>query len=79
MHNLVGQKYKFDDGDSIEIIQVKCRSDDPLDMLVTVHLQQGPGIPRKLVFNSIDFRNNYGHLFGLEEPIEPPSEPFDTI
>lgn len=79
MHNLVGQKYTFEDGDSIEIIQVKCRSEDPLDMLVTVHLQQGPGIPRKLVFNSIDFRNNYGHLFGLEEPTERSSDPYDTI
>lgn len=79
MHNLVCQKYTFEDGDSIEVIQVKCRSEDPLDMLVTVHLQQGPGIPRKLVFNSIDFRNNYGHLFGLQQPTDPPSEPFNTL
>lgn len=77
---LVGQKHTFDDGDSIEVIQVKARSEDPLDTLVTVHIQQGPGIPRKLVLNSIDFRNNYGHLFGIEEqPPEVADEPFKTI
>lgn len=79
LRELVGKKHTFDDGDSIEIIQIKCRSEDPLETFVTVHIQQGPGIPRKLVFNSIDFKNNYGHLFGLEEPTDPPSEPFNTI
>ena len=79
LRDLVGKKYMFEDGDSIEIMQVKYRSEDPLDTLVTVHIQQGPGIPRKLVFNAIDFNNNYGHLFGLSEPTEGPSEPFDTI
>ncbi len=79
LRDLVGKKYVFEDGDSIEIMQVKYRSEDPLDTLVTVHIQQGPGIPRKLVFNAIDFNNNYGHLFGLSEPTEGPSEPFDTI
>ena len=76
---LVGKKHTFDDGDSIEVIQVKWRSEDPVDTLVTVHIQQGPGIPRKLVFNAIDFQNNYGHLFGISTPTEGPSEPFDTI
>jgi hypothetical protein len=76
---LVGKKVTFDDGDSIEVIQIKSRSEDPLDVLVTVHIKQGPGIPRKLVFNSIDFKNNYGHLFGISEPPEGASEPFDSI
>lgn len=79
LNKLIGQKYTFEDGDSIEVIQVKWRSEDPVDLLVTVHIQQGPGIPRKLVLHSVDFRNNYGHLFGLEDPPEPSSEPFNTI
>lgn len=79
LQQVVGKKYIFEDGDSIEVMQVKWRSEDPIDMLVTVHIQQGPGIPRKLVFNSVDFLNNYGHLFGLSEPPEGASEPFEKI
>jgi len=79
LQTLVGQKHIFEDGDSIEVVQVKWRSEDPVDMLVTVHIQQGPGIPRKLVFNSIDFTNNYGHLFDISEPPEGASEPFTTL
>jgi hypothetical protein len=58
---LVGRKYEFDDGDSIEIIQIKERSEQ--HHLVTVLIQQGPGIPRKLVFHYEQFHEYYGHLF----------------
>jgi hypothetical protein len=58
---LVGKKYKFDDGDSIEVTQIKERSEQY--HLVTVLIYQGPGIPRKLVFHYEEFQEYYGHLF----------------
>lgn len=79
MIKLVGKKITFDDGDSIEVMQLKSRSEDPLDILITVHIKQGPGIPRKLVFNSIDFKNNYGHLFEIGEAPTGASQPFDSL
>jgi len=66
---LVGRKYVFEDGDRIEIIQVKSRNDE--EHLITVHVTQGPGIPRKLVFTVPEFVEHYGHLFGLVEDIKP--------
>ena len=66
---LVGRNYVFEDGDRIEIIQVKSRNDE--EHLITVHVTQGPGIPRKLVFTVPEFTEHYGHLFGLVEDIKP--------
>lgn len=60
---IVGKMYKFPDGDRIEVIQVKSRSEE--DLLITVHITQGPGIPRKLVFPYKEFLDTYGHLFGI--------------
>lgn len=68
-HDLVGQVYKFKDGDSLEVIQIKWRGDD--QWLVTYHVHQGPGIPRKLVMSLSEFLNTYGYLFGKGEPPEP--------
>lgn len=59
--NIVGLKHKFEDGDSIEVIQVKSRNDEL--HLVTYHIQQGPGIPRKLIMELNEFIDTYGHLF----------------
>lgn len=67
--DLVGKKYTFDDNDSLEIIQIKWRGDE--DYLVTYHVQQGPGIPRKLVMPLNEFLGTYGYLFGEGEPPEP--------
>jgi hypothetical protein len=64
--NLVGQKYAFEDGDTLEVLQIKSRDEDT--HLVTYMVQQGPGIPRKLVMRIEEFINTYGHLFGLGEP-----------
>lgn len=64
--DLVGKKYTFEDGDSLEVIQVKWRGDE--DYLISVLMHQGPGIPRKLVLPIKDFMETYGHLFGLSEP-----------
>lgn len=64
MDKLVGQSYMFEDGDKIEIIQTKTRSPgDPDETLVTYHVIQGNGIPRKLVMKLPEFLDLYGHLF----------------
>lgn len=63
--NVVGLKHQFEDGDSIEVIQVKSRNEET--HLVTYHIQQGPGIPRKLIMELNEFIGTYGHLFQEEE------------
>ena len=59
--NIVGLKHQFEDGDSIEVVQVKSRNEEL--HLVTYHIQQGPGIPRKLIMELNEFIDTYGHLF----------------
>lgn len=63
--NVVGLKHQFEDGDSIEVIQVKSRNEEL--HLVTYHIQQGPGIPRKLIMELNEFIDTYGHLFEVEK------------
>lgn len=63
--NVVGLKHQFEDGDSIEVIQVKSRNEEL--HLVTYHIQQGPGIPRKLIMELNEFIETYGHLFQEEQ------------
>jgi len=63
--NIVGIKHQFEDGDSIEVIQVKSRNEEI--HLVTYHIQQGPGIPRKLIMELNEFIGTYGHLFQEEQ------------
>jgi len=46
---LVGQFYVFEDGNKIEVIQVKKTDEDRGDYLVTYHVSRGPNIPQKLV------------------------------
>jgi hypothetical protein len=58
--DLIGKSFTFDDGDSIEVIQVKRRETGPW---VTYHIQQGPGIPRKMIMSLEEFMDTYGHLF----------------
>jgi hypothetical protein len=67
--DLIGQKYTFADGDSLEIFQIKSRDEDT--HLVTYLVQQGPGIPRKLVMELTEFIGTYGYLFGEGQPPEP--------
>lgn len=67
--DLVGKKFVFDDGDYLEVVQIKSRDEDT--HLVTYHVQQGPGIPRKLVMTLTEFIATYGYLFGEGEPPEP--------
>jgi hypothetical protein len=61
---LVGKKHTFEDGDSIEVVQIKSRNEEL--HLVTYHIQQGPGIPRKLVMELNEFVSTYGHLFDTD-------------
>ena len=67
--DLIGKKFTFEDGDSLEILQIKWRGDE--DYLVSYLVQQGPGIPRKLVMSLPEFIATYGYLFGEGEPPEP--------
>lgn len=62
--HLVGKIFTFEDGDSLEIVQVKRRDDGAW---ITYHVHQGPGIPRKLVMSAQEFVVTYGHLFGLAD------------
>lgn len=65
MQDLVGKKHVFPDGDSISVTQIKLR--DANQLWVTYHIQQGPGIARKLVMPMEEFVGTYGHLFGISE------------
>ena len=60
IEKFVGKKYVFEDGDMIEVIQIKSRDGGPW---VTYHVSKGPGIPRKLVMMLEEFTITYGHLF----------------
>ena len=61
---LLGKTYTFEDGDRIEVVQIKRRDTGPW---ITYHIYQGPGIPRKLLMTADEFDITYGHLFGLRE------------
>jgi hypothetical protein len=61
INQFVGQKYIFEDGDSLEVIQIKTRG--PGQHYVSYRVQQGPGIPRKLVLPLWEFKETYGYLF----------------
>ena len=62
-HELVGKKYVFPDGNSIEVKQVKDTDPDRGGKLVTYYVQNGPGIPQKLVLPIDEFMGYYAHLF----------------
>lgn len=66
---LVGKAYTFDDGNKIEVVQIKLRDSDYDGILpwVTYHITQGRGMPQKLVLPLKEFSSLYGHLFGLED------------
>lgn len=73
MNDLIGKSHTFEDGDSITVIQIKVRDEN--EPWVTYHVQQGPGIPRKLVMKYDEFVATYGHLFGIiTEDSLPPDE-----
>jgi hypothetical protein len=67
--DLIGKVYTFEDGDTLTIVHIKWRGDE--DFLVSYLVQQGPGIPRKLVMSLQEFLATYGYLFGNGDPPEP--------
>ena len=62
-YTLVGQSYVFEDGNKIEVIQVKKTDENRGDYLVTYHVSRGPNIPQKLVLPVAEFLSYYSHLF----------------
>lgn len=63
--DLVGRKHTFDDGQSIEVVQVKGREVDSTYMLyVTYQIAHPRGLPRRLIMSEKQFISEYGHLFG---------------
>ena len=62
---LVGQSYVFEDGNKIEVIQVKKTDENRGDYLVTYHVTHGHSIPQKLVLPVVEFLSYYSHLFDV--------------
>lgn len=61
MSNLVGKVFTFEDGNSIEVLQIKVRDNN--EQFVTYQVITGPGIPRRGTMSLAEFLNTYGHLF----------------
>lgn len=57
----VGRSFKFADGNSITIREVKRRDEN--QHWVTYETVTGPGIPQKYIMEFNEFRATYGHLF----------------
>ena len=64
-YTLVGQSYIFEDGNKIEVIQVKKTDENRGDYLVTYHVSRGPNITQKLVLPVAEFLSYYSHLFDV--------------
>jgi hypothetical protein len=62
-HPLVGKSYTFEDGNRMEIIQVREQDELRGGASVTYLAYQGPGIPQKLILNLDQFIEIYGQLF----------------
>ena len=62
-HPLVGKSYTFEDGNRMEIVQVREQDELRGGASVTYLAYQGPGIPQKLVLNLEQFIDIYGQLF----------------
>jgi len=63
-HPYIGKTFVFEDGNSIKVTQMKPRSEG---VLVTYEIQNGTGIPRRLVMELKEFTNTFGHLFDHNE------------
>jgi hypothetical protein len=62
-HPLVGKSYTFEDGNRMEIVQVREQDELRGGASVTYLAYQGPGIPQKLILNLEQFIDIYGQLF----------------
>lgn len=65
MENIVpGKRYQFEDGNYIEVIQIKYGEMNGENTNIVTYLIGSPkGIPRKLVMDINQFISNFGHLF----------------
>lgn len=64
MRDLTGKSYTFEDGNKIEVFQIKNReTNGESEQWVTYFVHQGPGVPRKLIMPISEFMSTYGHLF----------------
>ena len=66
-HELVGRSYTFEDGNRIEVTQVKQRDEEQGGDTVTYNIITGPGIPRRQLLPYNEFMGTFGHLFKPEE------------
>ena len=62
-NDLAGKSYVFDDGNKIEVFQIKRTDEDRGGHLVTYHITRGTNLTQKLVMPINEFVNYYGHLF----------------
>lgn len=60
MNNLEGKTFTFDDGSTIEVIQIKPREDGLWVHYIT---SINSSLPRKLLMRLEEFNNTFGHLF----------------
>lgn len=62
--DLLGKKYKFEDGNYIEVIQIKSGEFQGENTQIVTYNIGGPrNLPRKLVMDINQFISNFGHLF----------------
>jgi hypothetical protein len=63
---LLGKSYIFEDGNAIEVIQVK-KTDPDRGHLIKYLIHQGSlNLPRKLVMSTKEFNDSFGHLFDVD-------------
>lgn len=60
---LQGLSFVFEDGNKIEVTQVKETDPERGGHYVTYNIYTGPGIPRRLVMPLEEFLSTFGHLF----------------
>ena len=63
IEDLVGKSHTFEDGNRMEIVQVREQDELRGGASVTYLAYQGPGIPQKLILNLEQFMDIYGQLF----------------
>ena len=65
-NDLLDKSYNFEDGSSIEVIQLKDREDGTW---VHYFIRMNDSLPRKLIMRLDEFIKTYGHLFGVDNGI----------
>lgn len=63
-----GNKYVFEDGNFIEVIQIKSGEFNGENTQIVTYNIGGPrNLPRKLVMDVNEFISNFGHLFEVND------------